>query len=294
MTTNLSEQVSALYNRQLENWPMFRENVMKLSQSPMEHFKAGPGEWYTGKIQLSYRKASLTADLAMIERGERPCFLCKSSRPPQQESLEWKDYEILVNPYPAAPMHLTIAGRRHLPQRIIGRIADMVSLADRLPGHCIFYNGPKCGASAPDHFHFQAVPIKLSENFNLPFTSAPYGYFVTDIYPFEKDIEGNFCWLLKKIPVPHGQSEPMVNIIAFKRENGNIRLVVIPRRRHRPDCYGDTDGKMLVSPASVEMMGLFILSRSDDYERVDREYVNHILTEVAYSREEVDEFFKNN
>jgi hypothetical protein len=84
-----------------------------------------------------------------------------------------KHYQILVNPYPILPQHFTIPSRRHVVQQIWSHFGTMRHMAWTMPQHIVFYNGPKCGASCPDHMHLQAglrgiVPIerdwKIYEN----------------------------------------------------------------------------------------------------------------------------------
>ncbi|MDE6366890.1 MAG: DUF4922 domain-containing protein, partial [Muribaculaceae bacterium] len=146
--------INAFIERQLREWPEAAARFEAL-----DHVKCKTVGGYN--VQFNPARAVSTAaktDAASIAR--RPCFLCDANRPQQQLHIEWEDLQILVNPYPIFPGHLTIAAKKHQPQTMLGRAAQMRRLSRELPGYTVFFNGAKCGASAPDHFHFQAVPSR--------------------------------------------------------------------------------------------------------------------------------------
>lgn len=269
--------IESFLSRQLREWPLLASNHALLSEAPKEKVSKGDSPVIT-KTLLNFRRQSLTADLDKIARGERRCFLCEEARPTEQNILNWERYQILANPYPVAPHHLTIVNHEHTPQSILGRAGDMVRLAFLLPDYCIFYNGPKCGASAPDHMHFQAVDIELAQNMPHYFKS-----YTLDIAEADADMADEMVTkVLSSLPNDDPNREPMVNIIAYRLDNQKARIVIIPRRRHRPSCYGSEEGKILVSPASVEMMGHFITSREEDFKNLNLKAIKHIYEEVAY------------
>ncbi|MDE6065774.1 MAG: DUF4922 domain-containing protein [Duncaniella sp.] len=299
--------VENTFSSQVEEWDMLKNNYEIFNEALSDEILFEKCFWSAGKILLSYRKASLSANLSAIENGERPCFLCRSARPAEQRSVEWKDYEILANPYPASDLHLTIVCKEHTPQRIVNRITDMAELARMLPEYAIFYNGPKCGASAPDHMHFQAVNLVDVANFNIKHehliegpkvgkssiyfprpNMTPFGYFIMDVKTYA-DTQPMFERILRTFP--DCDDEPMMNVVAF-RVPGATRIVIIPRKNHRPECYGTGNDQMLVSPASIEMMGKFITSRREDYDRLDEGAMQEIYNDVAYTTTEFIEFAK--
>lgn len=305
-TIELQDNVIDLLNNQIEEWPLLRNNYEVYDNAPSERIYFNDLFWEASKVLLNYRKASLSANLQAIAKGQRPCFLCKDARPSQQRSILWNGYEILANPYPASDIHFTIVNRDHTPQHLGERILDMAGLAHMLESCCIFYNGPRCGASAPDHMHFQAVDIEEAINFSIKAeymtelgkagksrlyaphkNMSPFGYYLMDIKK-DADIPVMFEQVLSTLPCAD-DGEPMMNVIALQA-GSSTRIAIIPRRQHRPSCYGTAPGQMLVSPASLEMMGKFITSTTDDYERLDEQIMTNIYHEVGYTHEEFTEF----
>ena len=304
----IRNDINTLFYSQLDEWRLLSDNYDIYDQSPYDELLFSKVFWEGCKIQLNYRKASLSADLKAIADGRRPCFLCDNARPAEQRHVSWENYKILVNPYPASDIHFTIMNSNHTPQYLGERIVDMARLTRIMPDCCIFYNGPKCGASAPDHMHFQAVAIREAVNFMrateylteichigksrlyIPKSNmAAYGHFILEIKE-DADIMPMFDLIQSSMP-GSDESEPMMNVVAFKMEN-TTRIVIIPRKSHRPSCYGCGSGQMLISPASLEMMGKFITSRREDYERLDEQTMQLIYDEVGYTTSEVMGFIK--
>jgi len=249
--------IENLYRRQFEVWPQAASTYRDLSRCECRTVKVRG-------VELSVRHnpariRSSAADLSEKAVASRPCFLCKSNRPSEQLSVDMGEYELLVNPYPVFDRHLTIPLKKHTPQQIAGRVGDMLEFAARLPGMTVFYNGPRSGASAPDHFHFQAVP---SEQLPLWHDAANWPFCRTiviggeDAADVERRVEGVLLSLGKG-------KEPDVNICA-RYVGPTYETVVIPRAAHRPSCYGSAPGQALVSPASVEMAGVFVAPRRED------------------------------
>lgn len=292
--------------RQCKEWPLLKQNIDILRTSPRDEIFMDSPVRIISKRLLKYRKGSITANLTAIINGERPCFLCRDARPTEQRYLTWNEYDILVNPYPADECHYTIVNRNHVPQNIGGRVTDMVELARMLKNECIFYNGAKCGASAPDHMHFQAITTNAIRNFIHSTDDADkilesvagcvsvpkegeslFGYFIIDIIG-PKGLEELFSRIIETLPSQNGE-EPMMNVLAFEVMD-RVRLVVIPRKKHRPGIYGNEAGKMLVSPASLEMAGLFLTSREEDFTQLNSEIACEIYQEVGYSPKEFNQF----
>ncbi len=279
-------------------WTLLRENVSRTLDAGKHRRDTMLGTGLmTATVQvLAHRKASATADLSDALSGRRPCFLCKDARPREQKIIPWEGYEILANPYPLAMPHLTIASATHRPQLIAPNIRDMARLTRVLPDMAIFYNGPRCGASAPDHMHFQAVPktaidttwtldpelIPLRDEgrarlyaIRPDLTPVPFFEIISSS---DADTVRLFDTLLAALP--QGDLEPMVNVWAFGTREGT-RIVIIPRRAHRPSCYGTAEGELTVSPASLEMAGLFTTLSPAQAELLTEGKILEILGDVC-------------
>ena len=302
-----AERVEGFLNGQLADWAQARDNYAALNDVVVKEFTLD-----SLPLKVQFNPARIVSSAAKVDAkslAARKCFLCDENRPEVQGFIAWgDDYKILVNPFPIFPRHFTIPCVKHTPQRIAGRVADMVSLAADMKGYTVFYNGPKCGASAPDHMHFQAG--------NSDFLTLP-GYLVNaDLQPIVVDPDGEavlsvceglpfgvfvidttdaataqklFDRLYAAMPVAEGEEEPMMNLLCYVTEEQESRLVVIPRKRHRPSFYG-TEGAdcMLISPASVDMGGAFIVPRREDFDRLDAETVKRIYSELCLDEEEMN------
>lgn len=263
------------------------------------------------KVQFNpARIASSGAKVDKASLAARPCFLCEKNRPEVQEGLEWKErYTVLINPFPIFRRHLTIPDSGHVDQLIAGRIEDMMDLAAALEDYTVFYNGPRCGASAPDHMHFQAgnsdfltIAGTLEEaELKTVATDGEATLSLVDTLPVKVFVidaadhaagQRLFERLYAAMPVPQGENEPMLNILCYPTPAGE-RLVVVPRKKHRPNCYGTDEGCMLISPASVDVGGVFITPRPDDFEAMDAAKVADILAQVCLSNEEIAAIAEN-
>ena len=299
-----SNKIAGFFETQLAAWPMAAANFEALGGVKVKELDVNGMPF---KVQFNpARMASSGAKVDAASLKARPCFLCEKNRPEDQIGIEWNDrYTILVNPFPIFHRHLTIPDTSHTDQLIAGRIADMMGLAAELNGYTVFYNGPRCGASAPDHMHFQAgnsdflTIAPAIENAELKTIAAdgdatlslvdtlPVKVFVIDAADHSAG-ERLFGRLLEAMPVPEGEREPMLNLLCYSTPAGE-RLVVIPRKRHRPACYGTDNGCMLISPASVDVGGVFITPRPEDFERMDQAAIASILDEVCLTAEEIGE-----
>ncbi|MDE6300396.1 MAG: DUF4922 domain-containing protein [Muribaculaceae bacterium] len=306
-----SAQISDFIASQLAVWPMAAGNFEALKGVKVKEVEL-PG--WTVKVQFNpARIVSSSAKVDAKSLKERKCFLCAANRPEVQEGIDWADrYTVLINPFPIFPRHLTIPDTTHTDQLIEGRIADMMRLAAELEDYTVFYNGPRCGASAPDHMHFQAgnsdflTLADALENAELKTIATdgdavlalvdtlPLKVFVIDA-PADDAEAGQrlFKRLYDAIPVPEGEKEPMMNLLCYPTPAG-VRLVVIPRKRHRPSCYGtEGEGTMLLSPASVDMGGVFITPLEKDFNALDAAKITEILDELCLSAEEINEIARN-
>lgn len=297
-------KIDAFIAAQLAEWPLAASNFKALENVEVKEIDM-PG--MTMKVQFNpARIVSSGAKVDAASLKARKCFLCEANRPTEQRGMEWGGhYTILINPFPIFPRHLTIPDNSHTDQRIKGRIADMVRLATELEGYTVFYNGPKCGASAPDHMHFQAgnsdfltigdavenavlKTVTDTDGAVLSVASGlPLNMFVIDSTSAES-AEKVFDKLYVALPLNEGDTEPMMNILCYATADG-VRTLVIPRKKHRPSFYG-TEGSecMLLSPASVDMGGVFITPRREDFERIDLDIIRRVFDELCLSNAETE------
>ena len=151
----MNTEVEQLFTAQFAAWQQARDNYEALQGVKSRSFDIDGAH-----IKVQFNPARIVSTAAKVDTksiGERKCFLCDANRPAVQEGIEWNgEYTVLINPFPIFNKHLTIPCNAHTPQRINSRITDMLSLAKALSDYTLFYNGPRCGASAPDHMHFQA------------------------------------------------------------------------------------------------------------------------------------------
>ena len=299
MNCELGLKVNELFDQQLSVWEMARNNFEGLKTVQIREFDF---DGFAVKVQFNpARMVSSGAKVDAKTIAERKCFLCAANRPEVQRGIEWRDYDILINPFPIFTRHLTIPRREHVDQRLVPYIADMFDLARELTDFVVFYNGPKCGASAPDHMHFQAgnadfLPL-VSDYFNLKqvgrtelveTADTAETYLMKDYLRVVYCIESADAVALKEAFmklynswVVDADVEPMMNVVCLYRE-GKWYLFVIPRGAFRPWQYtAEGDKQLLISPATVEVSGLFITPVKEHFERITKEDVVDILTQCT-------------
>jgi ATP adenylyltransferase/5',5'''-P-1,P-4-tetraphosphate phosphorylase II len=271
----MNEAVQQLIADQLAHWELAATNYQALAQVKTKLLTVD-GHRY----RVQFNPARILSSAAQVDAQslqKRKCFLCAANRPAQQEALSFKDkYEILINPYPVFPRHLTLPALAHTPQAIAGRLGDMLDLAQALDDYILFYNGPKCGASAPDHFHFQAgskgfLPIEQD-------TAWPNTVRVEE--RDKAEALRRFQLLYDSLPVSAGETEPMMNILTWYDGDKWI-LCVIPRKKHRPACYfAEGDKQILISPASVDLGGVMITPLESSFHLITADTLKTIINEV--------------
>ena len=239
-------------------------------------------------------------DAATLER--RPCFLCSENRPAQQHALRAvRGMSLLVNPFPILPRHFTLPSLRHEPQRLGEHFLTMQRLAWNMPSLMLFYNGPLCGASCPDHLHLQAgsrgvAPIeadwvryasRLQPDCGCQLlTDYACPVFVLRSSSPSAGVE-SFHRLEAALPIHEGETEPRMNIVSWRQADELVTLV-FPRKKHRPDCYSAPAGdQLLVSPGALDMCGLIITPREEDFQRLTPERAADILREVTMTPQEL-------
>ena len=306
---NYSEQVEKLIEQQLVVWQTPRDNYAALQNVEVKEFKVK-----RSTIKVQFNPARIESSAAKVDNKslkERKCFLCAANRPEVQEGIAWgENYTILINPFPIFPKHLTIPCNDHTDQRILSRIGDMMAIAKDLPGFTLFYNGPKCGASAPDHMHFQAGNRGFL-GFETDYLAADKKEVISNagatlsllsglanaaflIEAVEIDAATELCvTLYNALEIPEGEEEPMLNILCWSEE-GKWKVAVFPRRKHRPACYSaEGDANILISPASVDMGGVFITPLEKDFKKITADDLEQILDEVCLDQSGVEKILNN-
>lgn len=301
---NMNQTIQNLLTGQLASWETARNNYAALSGVQVKELNV-----HGIPYKVQFNPARIVSSGAKVDAKsirERKCFLCPGNLPPEQEGILFEGhYNILVNPFPIFPQHLTIPELEHVPQRIAPRFADMLELARQLTEYTIFYNGPRCGASAPDHAHFQAgnkgfMPIEADWRRQVAGKVVDYGqamlWYLNDAPRTTLVIEATdkndamvlFGIIYRVLDIPAGESEPMMNVLALY-EDGRWIVFIFPRAKHRPACYtAEGDANLLSSPASVDLGGVFIIPVEKDFLKITAEDVAQILSEVCLSADDFD------
>lgn len=313
-----SEAIHKFVGDQLSRWPLACENFRALKNVRTREVDAGG---LTVKLQFNpARMVSSAAKLSKADIAKRRCFLCRENRPPEQvmmkfEGRKGKKYHILVNPYPIFPDHLVIAADRHTDQTIWKRYVDMLDMARKYQDFTFFYNGPKSGASAPDHHHFQAAPrgmmpleVDIEKLFDLVsgrdtddlsyVTSVQdarlyhYHRFTTGVFALRaetvKSAAKLFYRLLDCMEIPEGETEPMFNLFSWYQA-GEFRSIIVFRSRHRSHHYfSDGPDHLTMSPGCADMGGMFIVPVGDEYDKITPELLMDMIREVSITKEEED------
>jgi len=279
MNFMLKEKINHLFEEQLSEWELAKKNYNALEQIKTKTLVADGREY---RIQFNpARIASSAAKVDAQSLRERKCFLCSNNLPPEQRGISFKEkYTILVNPYPIFPRHLTVPAVEHTPQLIASRFGDMLDLAQQLDDYVVFYNGPKCGASAPDHFHFQAG----NKGF-LPVEKNRDKYKAISIESDNKEeLLEHFQQIYDSLPLRPDDTEPMMNILTWY-ELHQWMVCIFPRKKHRPSCYGEGETDLLISPGAVDLGGVFITPLEKDFLKITAEDIANILTELRPANE---------
>ncbi len=287
---NYSEQVEKLIEQQLVVWQTPRDNYAALQNVEVKEFKVK-----RSTIKVQFNPARIVSSAAKVDNKslkERKCFLCAANRPEVQEGIAWgENYTILINPFPIFPKHLTIPCNDHSDQRILSRIGDMMAIAKDLPGFTLFYNGPKCGASAPDHADKKEVVSNAGATLSL-LSGLANAAFLIEAVEIDAATE-LFVTLYNALEIPEGEEEPMLNILCWSEE-GKWKVAVFPRRKHRPACYSaEGDANILISPASVDMGGVFITPLEKDFKKITADDLEQILDEVCLDQSGVEKILNN-
>lgn len=317
---------NSLFERQLPVWKEARERYGQLADVDTTEMEIDGC-----KLMAQYNPARIVSTGAKVDAHtikHRPCFLCEVNRPEEQISSPMlKKYYLLLNPNPILPKHFTIPLRHHRRQQILDYYEDMMEITSQLNEMFVFYNGPQCGASAPDHMHFQAgsrgvVPLERDwadlykpylsriwpiseeeyiEAMNMYLVADSTGVFslrnylcpgIVIITRTPRASKILFDKVYNALPVKEGEYEPMMNIFAWSQSSNTdgyerIVSVIIPRSKHRPDCYyKQGEEQVLVSPGALDMGGMLITPRGEDFKRMNAELARSIIQECGMSLDE--------
>jgi hypothetical protein len=294
MKSGLVREVDRLIETQAASWPLLTRGMEGLRLSQTRGEQVAHRELIVRHIP--HRIASTTAAVDAASVSRRPCFLCAANLPPEEKGIPFDgEFTIYCNPFPILDRHLTIVHNEHRLQRIAGSIGAMLRFAEALPEFFIIYNGPECGASAPDHLHFQACsrnvfPIEQDaegvEGFIPNYARNVFVYRDSDLSRLEGQIERVIGVLSEIAP---RSSEPMLNIATFYSQERWTALV-FPRGKHRPRVY--ETGELTVSPATIDLCGILVVPILKDYERIHGADIEHIFEEVTLPAEAFERAMK--
>ena len=305
------DRIHKFVGDQLSRWPLACDNFRALKNVKVREMEVGG---LTVKLQFNpARMVSSAAKLSKEDIAKRRCFLCRENRPAEQILLKFdgrkgKKYHILVNPYPIFPDHLVIAKNRHVDQSIWHRYVDMLDMAKKYSAYTFFYNGPKSGASAPDHHHFQAAPsglIPLVEDVDRMIAAGElqpeltsiqdarlyhYPKFATGIFALRAETSKSaaklFYRLLDCMDIPEGEKEPLFNLFTYWKD-GEFRSVIVFRSRHRSHHYfSEGPDHLTMSPGCADMGGVFIVPVEEEFDKLNPELLNEMVQEVTITKEE--------
>ncbi len=299
---SLSHLSLDLYTNQQKHWQMLADGVSALKNVQTRSVDCG-----TFSVRLQYNPKRIVSTGAKVDAAsikERKCFLCVGNLPAEQQGVLFKEkYLILCNPMPIFKEHFTISHIDHIPQSIEEQILTFLSLAKELsPTYSVFYNGPKCGASAPDHMHFQAspaglIPVEREIIERREIKKQIAGVSISTVKEYgrsvivlegntEQEMELTFLRLTRAMRiVMNTNEEPMMNVIG-SYDSGRWRLIVFVRSKHRPEVFfKDGNDKILISPAAVDIGGLVVTPMEKDFHAVDAEMIKNIYEEVSVSNE---------
>ncbi len=325
-----------LLTSQLDVWEMARNNFDALKEVKTKTLQVD-----NCTFLVQFNPARIVSSGAKVDAKsirERKCFLCAENRPEVQKGVHFEPknnansslqnvddstsnsptrteqsrsvggtggaYTILINPFPIFPRHFTIPDNEHRLQLIAGRFGDMLELAETMSDSVIFYNGPKCGASAPDHIHFQAgnkgfLPVEMElkkhkgkvicENSGVKISAFHYIYpaFLIEAETIADGVEA-FEQIYNVLEIKPGEDEPMLNILCWYEDKRWISLI-IPRTQHRPARYfAEGEENMLISPASVDLGGVFITPVEKDFEEISAKDIKEIIKEICLPENEFE------
>lgn len=310
------EEAHAFIETQINQWELARNN-----HEALRHIQTKEIEVDGTMVSIQFNPARMVSTAARTDKQsikKRPCFLCAKNQPKEQERISLHlHYNLCVNPFPIIPGHITLPARKHIPQRLNEDFMEEVieMLHTSIPDdYAVFYNGAHCGASAPDHYHLQGgvkacIPLieqyskwskeliyRLSEThcdrheFEYLETNLYYiNDYLCPLFAVETDNDNpiDFKKFFKMFSKKREETEPRFNILAWREGKKSI-FVFIPRDKHRPTCYyAEGKKQLLVSPGALDMAGIIVTAREDDFNRITADDIRRIFREVGLSEKQV-------
>lgn len=283
---SLPALLAELENRQINVWPALREGIDALRQIEYRQLDVNGAS-----ISLQHNPGRIVSSSAKVDQksiAERPCFLCPANLPMEEQGIEFDEaFVLFFNPMPVLPSHIVAIYEEHVPQRIAGSVSTFLKLTTALgEGFAVIYNGPRCGASAPDHLHFQAVSsarLPILEDANLENYPARFLLLVDED---EGVLEQKLNCVVQTLAEISGagaepDEEPMINLMATVRE-GKTRIYVFPRSKHRPESFFKTgEAQRMISPAALDLAGIVVAPRRVDFDRLTDSELGGIFSEVT-------------
>ena len=307
------EEAHDFFEQQLRSWPDAERRFQDLENVEVKNFS-----WHHIKLSAQFNPARIVSTGAKVDKeaiNHRPCFLCEHNQPAEQMHLyAYGNYQLCINPFPILPYHFTFPARRHVKQMARPMVGALCRLAMNMPDFVVFYNGAQCGASAPDHAHLQLGAkgkIPLQRDWEAYESQLEPVYTLGNdrgiyllrkfVYPlFVLKLSGDeeqfllFERLLKALPLVDGEDEPRFNLLGWRQKSSDagkdsMLLLLIPRKKLRPECYfKEGEEQYLISPGSIDMGGLVITPRREDFDRLTGEKIASILQEVTLGKAEVE------
>ncbi len=264
-------------------------------------------------VDLQFNPQRVVSGGAAVDRESiknRPCFLCTDNLPTQQRGILYRgNYLILCNPAPIFDKHLTIVKLHHQPQTIAASLVLLMNLArDLAPDFTAFYNGPACGASAPDHLHLQAIPKNALPFIETSKTQSPIKE-ISGVKFYtgekldraviimsgknEKSLQEQFTRFInitQKILQTDG--EPMFNVLCTYEDN-IWRLIIFLRQKHRPDAFFlESEKRIFVSLGAIDMAGVIITPMLADFNRLEAFQISSIYQEVSLAEDKTNKIIR--
>ncbi len=301
----LPKKAEKLFEQQLKNWQLASEGYRSLSSVLIKQF-----EFDNFSIEAHFNPGRIISSSAKVDTKSieaRPCFLCEENLPTEQKAIKIiNNYILLVNPFPIFHKHFTVPSVNHVPQAIEPEIGNMLIVSSMLgKNYSVFYNGPGCGASAPDHLHFQSGNfgfMKIDEEFNnildaygkiiyednelvTTTVSGCLRNFISLESTNISKIITEFKWIYDILNKDGSDEEPMMNIICSY--NKSWRLLIFPRTKHRPSYFfEESEKRILISPAAVDLGGVLIFPRESDFKKITKELIIDIFNQVTFNDDE--------
>lgn len=296
---NFPSRIAALIAQQLATWPMLRNATETLNQAKYKEFSVKGS-----KVLTQFNPARIVSTAAKVDAASitaRPCFLCAENLPAEEKGIAFgENYVILCNPFPVLKNHLVVSEKSHTPQSILTRFEDFLDLTEAVGNeYFTLYNGASCGASAPDHHHFQAcsraeVPL-FDEVENHPRTytkkSDAFSSFTLQDYRLNiliargKNKAELLQWFDETIKFLQEKigtdAEPMLNLVATSDAH-DFTIYLFPRAKHRPACYfAEGENQLTVSPAGIDLTGILVVPNPEHYARIYAEDIEKIYAEIT-------------